>query len=103
MIGALLFLVSSYSSSSDFDGVCLLCAGFVHFVLDHDHEASLDFAPLQGRTGASLLQAAGMPLDVSTVVLIDEEGVHVRSACYKCLRHGLLDLPEKGAPAISAC
>ena len=36
----------------------------------------------------SYLQAAGLPLDVSTVVLIDEQGAHVRStAALRVLRH----------------
>ena len=62
-----------------FDGVCLLCSTFIHFVLDHDPKATFDFAPLQGPTGRRLLKANGLPLDVSTVVLVDEEGTHVRS------------------------
>ena len=62
-----------------FDGVCLLCATFVHFVLDHDQHSAFDFAPLQGATGTKLLTQAGLPLDVSTMVLVDEAGVHVRS------------------------
>jgi predicted DCC family thiol-disulfide oxidoreductase YuxK len=62
-----------------FDGVCLLCSTFIHFVLDHDPEAAFDFAPLQGPTGKKLLKLHGLPLDVSTVVLIDECGHHVRS------------------------
>ena len=62
-----------------FDGVCLLCATFVHFVLDHDKEGRYDFAPLQGPTAKVLLEKAGLPMDVSTVVLFDETGVHTRS------------------------
>ena len=63
-----------------FDGVCLLCSGFIHFVLDHDKEGRFDFAPLQGLTGTALLQKHGLPLDVSTMVLIETDGeVHVRS------------------------
>merc|ERR1719424_1196883 len=62
-----------------FDGVCLLCATFVHFVLDHDAAEAFDFAPLQGKLGTELLTKNNLPLDVSTMVLIDEAGVHVRS------------------------
>merc|ERR1719353_833080 len=62
-----------------FDGVCLLCSAFIHFVLDHDKEGRYDFAPLQGPTAKALLTKAGLPLDVSTVVLLDETGVHTRS------------------------
>ena len=63
-----------------FDGVCLLCAGFIHFVLDHDPEGLFDFASLQGETGTALLTKHGLPLDVSTMVLIEADGsVHTRS------------------------
>ena len=37
------------------------------------------FATLQSGVGVSYLEAAGLPLDVSSVVLIDEDGVHTRS------------------------
>ena len=102
-----------------FDGVCLLCNGFVHFVIDHDQLAAggkpqtaacsdadaaaataatsatadsssfrFAFATLQSDVGRSYLSAAGLPLDVSTVVLIDEAGVHTRStAALRVLRH----------------
>ena len=73
-----------------FDGVCLLCSTFVHFVIDHDQppaekaaangrDFQFAFATLQSVEGRSYLLAAGLPLDVSTVVLIDHEGVHTRS------------------------
>ena len=63
-----------------FDGVCLLCSGFIHFVLDHDAEGAFDFAKLQGEAGKELLKKHNLPLDVSTMVLIDEHDVaHVRS------------------------
>ena len=62
-----------------FDGVCLLCSAFIHFVLDHDKEGRYDFAPLQGPTAKVILEKAGLPLDVSTVVVVDEKGVHTRS------------------------
>lgn len=97
-----------------FDGVCLLCNGFVHFVIDHEKPPPQDtgvtgsitgemapapedvtvssfrhaFATLQSEVGMSYLAAAGLPLDVSTVVLIDEDGVHTRStAALRVLRH----------------
>lgn len=96
-----------------FDGVCLLCNGFVHFVIDHEQAPPQDtgitgdlssvsasagavqevtfrhaFATLQSEEGMSYLTAAGLPLDVSTVVLIDEDGVHTRStAALRVLKH----------------
>ena len=62
-----------------FDGVCLLCSAFVQFVLDHNKDESITFATLQGQVGAQVLEKAGLPKDVSTVVLVDEAGVHTRS------------------------
>ena len=76
-----------------FDGVCLLCNGFVHFVIDHEkqsgeHDFRFSFATLQSEEGMSYLTAAGLPLDVSTVVVIDEAGVHTRStAALRVLKH----------------
>ena len=62
-----------------FDGVCLLCSTFVQFVLDHNADETITFAALQSAVGEAVLQKAGLPLDVSTVVYIDEAGVHTRS------------------------
>jgi len=63
-----------------FDAVCLLCSTFIHFVLDNDEEGTFDFAPLQSPLGQKLCSKAGLPLDLSTMVLIDEAGTgHVRS------------------------
>ena len=99
-----------------FDGVCLLCSSFIHFVLDHDAEGVFDFAPLQGPTAAKLLAEAGLPLDVSTVVLLDGSGVHTRSTAalrvlarcgfpYSCL-YSLIWLPcplrDLGYKAVAA-
>lgn len=38
-----------------FDGVCGLCNHTVDFLLRHDHDARLTFAPLQGTAAAELL------------------------------------------------
>ena len=54
-----------------FDGVCLLCSRFIHFVLDHDNEAAFDFAPLQ-----SELAQARSQLTSSTDCLLT---IYVRS------------------------
>ena len=62
-----------------FDGVCLLCNTFVHFLIDRDADEVFAFASLQSDVGLAYLRKAGLPLDVSTVVLIDDAGVHTRS------------------------
>jgi len=71
-----------------FDGVCLLCSTFVHFLLDHNADQRIHFCALQSEPGKDILTRHGLPLDVSTVVLIDECGAHVRSsAALRTLRH----------------
>ena len=60
-----------------------------------DHEQSTNdqpfrfaFASLQSDVGHSYLAAAGLAIDLSTVVLIDETGVHTHStAVLRVLRH----------------
>ena len=71
-----------------FDGVCLLCNKFVHAVYDNDPAERFQFASLQSEEGLALLEQHGMKADLSTVVLIDEAGAHVRStAALRVLRH----------------
>ena len=70
-----------------FDGVCLLCNKFVHAVYDNDPAERFQFASLQSEVGLALLEQHGMKADLSTVVLIDEAGAHVRStAALRVLR-----------------
>ena len=71
-----------------FDGVCLLCSAFIHFVIDHDPAQRFHFAPLQSDVGRDLLLRWGIKGDLTTVVLIDESGVHTRStAALRVLLH----------------
>lgn len=71
-----------------FDGVCVMCSAFVHYVVDRDPEGRFKFAPLQSDIGASLLERHGLPKDMSTVVLIEAGTAHVRStAALKVLAH----------------
>lgn len=50
-----------------FDGHCNLCNGFVDFLIRHDPQHILYFAPLQGSTAARLLPVELR--DVKTVVM----------------------------------
>lgn len=63
-----------------FDGVCLLCSSFIQFVLDHDAAGSFDFAALQSDYAKAALAEHGMTSDLSTMVLLDEQGMHIRSS-----------------------
>jgi len=70
-----------------YDGDCGLCARTVQWCLHHDRREVLRFAPLQGQTYASLM-AQDKPTGLDTMVLSDEEGLHVRSrAALRMLRH----------------
>ncbi len=61
-----------------FDGVCGMCNRFVDFLLPRDHRGVFLFAPLQGETARERLDAADVE-NISTIVLIDEQGVYRRS------------------------
>lgn len=43
-----------------FDGKCLLCNGWVQFLLRHDRQGRIRFASMQGEQGARLLNEAGL-------------------------------------------
>lgn len=60
-----------------YDGDCGLCARIVRLVLRRDRRGVFRFAPLQGTTYAALRVAK--PEDLSTVVLLDEAGLHRRA------------------------
>lgn len=64
-----------------FDGFCSLCDRFVAVLLARDPGRVLRFAPLQGATAAERLGAAAVgPADPETIVVVDGEGLHQRSA-----------------------
>jgi predicted DCC family thiol-disulfide oxidoreductase YuxK len=70
-----------------FDGVCGLCNASVDRMLKWDHSRVLRFAPLQGSTAAQLLPSA-FAKDFDTFVLMDEQGMHLRSdAAIRALVH----------------
>jgi len=54
------------------DGECVLCNGFVRFVAAHDVRGCFFFETQQSSNGTSLLRAHGLPLDLTTVVLIEQ-------------------------------
>ncbi|MBP8149979.1 MAG: thiol-disulfide oxidoreductase DCC family protein [Limnohabitans sp.] len=55
-----------------FDGQCLLCNGWVRFLLRHDQRGVFRFAAIQGRTGQALLQQAGLQVEgLQTLLLVD--------------------------------
>lgn len=55
-----------------FDAQCLLCNGWVQFLLRHDRHGRIRFASMQGATGQRLLAAAGLQVDgLQTLLLVD--------------------------------
>lgn len=62
-----------------YDGACGFCSRGVLFSFKRDPKGNLRFASLRSDVGQRLLREHGLPLDVSTVVLLDRKGAHARS------------------------
>lgn len=66
-----------------YDGVCGLCDRTVQFLLDHDPEGVLSYAPIQGATAAAILARHPALAGIDSVVLVEQtpagERVTVRS------------------------
>ena len=63
-----------------FDGVCKLCTGAVAFLLRHEQDQVLRFAPLQSPAGMRLMQEYGIePSQMKTFVVIADGKAYVRS------------------------
>ncbi len=60
-----------------FDGVCNLCHASVNWVIARDRGNVFRFASLQSAAARELLRGIPVP---DSVVLVDEAGVHTRSA-----------------------
>lgn len=56
-----------------FDGVCVLCSGWVHFLLKHDRRGRYRFAAMQGDSGRALLKAHGLDPDDPVSFLLVED------------------------------
>ncbi len=55
-----------------FDGVCVLCNGWVRFLLRHDRRERYRFAAMQGDSGRALLAANGLdPNDPVSFLLVE--------------------------------
>jgi predicted DCC family thiol-disulfide oxidoreductase YuxK len=66
-----------------YDGVCGLCARSVRWILRHERDHELQFAPLQGETAAALrARFPQIPTKLSTVVLVADGRVHLRSKAF---------------------
>ncbi len=67
-----------------FDGVCNLCNSAVQWVIERDKEGRFDFASLQAdaarRELVNVMTAKEIDALPDSIVLLDSDGVHVRSA-----------------------
>ncbi|MEZ0469308.1 thiol-disulfide oxidoreductase DCC family protein [Luteimonas salinilitoris] len=63
-----------------FDGVCVLCSGWVRFLLGRDRGQRFRFAAMQNESGRALLAQHGLdPDDPLTFLLLDGQGAHTDS------------------------
>lgn len=73
-----------------FDGECNLCCGSVRFIIKRDPAGRFRFASLQSDAGRALLEGRGMKTDdLHTIVLVDGDHVHVRSAAVLRIAGGM--------------
>ena len=76
-----------------FDGVCNLCNSAVQWVIEHDEEGRFDFASLQSDAARQELMKVLDANEIDTlpdsIVLLDSDGVHVRSAADLRILRGL--------------
>ena len=73
-----------------FDAQCLLCNGWVQFLLRHDKRAVLRFASIQGRAGAQLLSAAGLQVEgLQTLLVVDGQRSWQQTAAIFRILHAL--------------
>lgn len=64
--------VASLHAVLVFDGVCVLCDGWVRLLLRHDRSARYAFAAMQGEAGRGLLRAHGLDPDDPVSLLLVE-------------------------------
>jgi predicted DCC family thiol-disulfide oxidoreductase YuxK len=73
-----------------FDAQCLLCNGWVRFLLKHDRRSVFRFASIQGATGRALLEQAGLQVDgLQTLLLVDGERSWQHTAAILRVLHAL--------------
>ncbi|MFT3695585.1 MAG: DCC1-like thiol-disulfide oxidoreductase family protein [Kofleriaceae bacterium] len=66
-----------------YDGTCGLCHRSVKFILNHERDHELTFAPLQGTTAADLrVKFPEIPTTLESVVFVDDDHVWLRSKAF---------------------
>jgi predicted DCC family thiol-disulfide oxidoreductase YuxK len=73
-----------------FDAKCLLCSGWVQFLLKRDHRKIFQFASIQSPAGAKLLADAGFPVEnLETLLLVDGARTYQHTAAILRVVHQL--------------
>ncbi|MBC8739724.1 thiol-disulfide oxidoreductase DCC family protein [Paraburkholderia sp. UCT31] len=73
-----------------FDAECLLCSGWVQFLLKRDRRRVFQFASIQSAAGAECLARAGLRVDcLETLLLIDGEKTFQQTAAIFRVLHEL--------------
>lgn len=57
-----------------YDGICKFCNRSINFILAHESQTELTFAPLQSRLGQSILKDFNLPLDYTESLLFLSKG-----------------------------
>jgi predicted DCC family thiol-disulfide oxidoreductase YuxK len=71
-----------------FDGECNFCDSSVRFIIKKDTRKLFYFASLQSEAGQKLLEKYGVPIDIDSIVLIENEKAYVKStAAIRICRH----------------
>ena len=66
-----------------YDGTCGLCHRSVQWLLRHERDHDVQFAPLQGETAATLrAQFPEIPTTLETVVLVEDGHARLRSMAF---------------------
>ncbi|MGX9354607.1 thiol-disulfide oxidoreductase DCC family protein [Roseobacteraceae bacterium S113] len=66
-----------------FDGVCVLCNGFYHFIAKRDRRGAFHFATAQGATGQGLFKALDLPTEAfETFIVVSRGQVHTKSRAF---------------------
>lgn len=73
-----------------FDGQCLLCNGWVQFLLRHDRSQRIRFVSIQSAVGQQLLARAGLRVEgLQTLLVIDGERSWQHTAAILRVLHAL--------------
>ncbi len=73
-----------------FDGICVLCNGWVRFLLKHDRVGRYRFAAMQSDAGRSLLAGYGLdPDDPASFLLVEGERAWTDSEAIRRVLTGL--------------